>query len=193
MQTSEDTLIAQSRLGDQQAIAELVGRHYPSSLQVARRILRHTEDAQDAVQMAYFLALRRLATFRGEASFKTWISRIVMNCCLLQLRESRRRATWVRLDDPQGAHVPAVLPSHAPNQEKAAWNRELSSAISAAVAELPQHLREAYTMFEFSGLSLAEVSSALGLTLSATKTRLFRARAGVRRSLQPVWTRRPGR
>lgn len=192
-ETSEATLIAESKQGDQRAIAELVGRHYPASLQVARGFLRHTEDAQDAVQMAYFLALRSLETFRGEASFRTWISRIVMNCCLLQLREARRRKTWVCLDGRQGGHGADLLPSRAPTPEKTAWGHEISSAFSSAVASLPKHLRDAYTLFEISGQSLAEVASALGLSVPATKTRVFRARAGIRRSLQPVWSSRRGR
>jgi RNA polymerase sigma-70 factor (ECF subfamily) len=143
--------------------------------------------------MAYFLALRRLETFRGEASFKTWISRIVVNCCLLQLREARRRASWVRLDDRRGNIGPTILPSHAPTPERATWSREISSAFSAAVAKLPKHLRDAYTLFEISGMSLAEVASKLELSVSATKTRVFRARAGIRRSLQPVWSGRGAR
>ena len=192
-ETPEATLITESQQGGQRAIAELVRRHYPASLQLARGFLRQTEDAQDAVQMAYFLALRRLETFRGEASFKTWINRIVVNCCLVQLREARRRVTWVRLDDFHGTQVPGILASHAPTPEKATWSHEISSAISAALAKLPEHLREAYTLFEISGLSLAEVASALGLSVSATKTRVFRARAGIRRSLQPVWSGRRGR
>lgn len=185
--TDEGTLIALSKQGDQRAIAELVGRHYPASLQFARGFLRHTEDAQDAVQTAYFVAFRRLETFRGEASFRTWISRIVVNCCLRKMREAGRK-TWVRLEDCYGRQGQDILPSRAPTPEKSAWCREIASAFSAALAGLPTHLREAYTLFEISGLSLGEVALTLGLSLSATKTRVFRARAGIRRSLQPVWS-----
>src|SRR5271168_2427804 len=145
--TSDDILIGQSKQGDQRAMEELVNRHYPASLQFARGFLRYTEDAQDAVQVAYFMAFRRLEHFRGEASFKTWITRIVVNCCLLQLREARRRVTWVRLEDLNGAQGPDILPSNAPTPEKAAWCREISTAFSTAVARLPEHLREAYTLF----------------------------------------------
>jgi RNA polymerase sigma-70 factor (ECF subfamily) len=189
-ETSEATLIAESKQGDQRAIAELIGRYYPASLRFARSLLHHTEDAQDAVQMAYFLALRRLGTFRGEASFKTWISRIVVNCCLLQVREARRRVKWIQLESPQGTRGLAIPACCAPTPETAAWSREISSAFSAAVAKLSKSLREPYTLFEVSGLPLTEVASTLGLTLSAAKTRVFRARAQVRRSLQPVWAQR---
>jgi len=181
---TELELIAQSKQGNQHAIAELVRRHYTASLHLAHGILRRTEDAQDAVQVAYFLAIRQIEHFRGESSFKTWINRIVVNCCLLELREPRRRMTWVPVEE-QG---PELFPSRAPSPEKSAWCREISSAFSAAVAKLPENLREAYTLFTISGLSLREVAEALGLSIPATKTRLFRARAGMRVSLQPVWS-----
>jgi RNA polymerase sigma-70 factor (ECF subfamily) len=189
----ETELIARCRQGDQPAIAELFRRHYGASLRRARGILRQPDDAQDAVQTGFFLAFRHLGDFRGEASFKTWITRIVVNCCLLQLREARRRATWVPLEDRYGMRGTDILPSGAPTPEKSAWCGEISSALSVAVANLPQHLREAYTLFAISGLPLREVAMALGLTVSATKTRLFRARAGIRMSLKPVWSVRRAR
>jgi RNA polymerase sigma-70 factor (ECF subfamily) len=186
-ETPEAELIARSKQGHQEAIAELFRRHYPASLHLAWGILRQPDDAQDAVQTAYFLAFRRLEKFRGESSFKTWVTRIVVNCCLLQLREARRRKTWAQLDErqqPQGAELPA---SRTPNPEKSVWCGEISSAFSTAVARLPKNLREPYTLFTVAELPLQEVATALGLTISATKTRLFRARAWMRMSLKPVW------
>lgn len=183
---NETELIDLGRRGEEDAITELFQRHYAASLQLARGILHHSDEAQDAVQVAYFLAFRRLDNFRGESSFKTWISRIVVNCCLLQLREARRRMNWVQLE-PQRADA---IASHGLTPEKAAWGREISTAFSSAVARLPQHLRETYTLFAISGLSLREVAVTMGLSISATKTRLFRARAGLRSSLEPVWSGR---
>jgi RNA polymerase sigma-70 factor (ECF subfamily) len=188
--SSEPALIAHGRQGDQDAIAELFRRHYPRSLKLASGILRHHDDAQDAVQSAFFLAFRRIGTFRGDASFKTWITRIVVNCCLLQLRTARNRVTWVQLEDRNGERRPDLFTSQAPTPEKSAWCEEIASAFSGAISRLPKHLREAYILFTLSELSLQEVASSLGLTVSATKTRLFRARAGLRTSLQPFWSGR---
>jgi RNA polymerase sigma-70 factor (ECF subfamily) len=193
MSIPEAELIDRSKAGDQQAISELFHRHYSASVRLAYGILRHADDAQDAVQAGFFLAFRRLENFRGEASFKTWITRIVVNCCLLQLREARRRTNWVRLEERNGVRGMDLLPSHGPTPEKFTWCREISSAFSAAVARLPEHLREAYTLFAISGMSLREVAETLDLSISATKTRLFRARAGIRMSLRPVWTDRRAR
>ena len=169
--TSEAELIAQSKQGDQEAIAELFRSHYASSVRLAYSILRHPDDAQDAVQLV------QAAVVDG----------------LLQLREARRRATWVGLEGRNGTQGTELMPSQTPTPEKSAWCREISSAFFAAVARLPKHLRDTYTLFEISGLSLREVATALGLTIAATKTRLFRARAGLRISLQPVWSLRRAR
>src|SRR5580704_4795411 len=94
----EPDLIAAAKLGDGAAIAELFERHYPSSLGVARRILRSEEESQDAVQSAYLSAFRHLRSFRGDAAFKTWITRIVTNHCLMRLRQPWRRVTRINLE-----------------------------------------------------------------------------------------------
>jgi RNA polymerase sigma-70 factor (ECF subfamily) len=186
-ETPEAELIATGKQGHQEAIAELFRRHYPSSLRLAGGILHQPEDAQDAVQTAYFLAFRRLESFRGDSSFKTWISRIVLNCCLRQLRDPARRRMWVNLEDRIGVRGTELLASQTPNPERSTSCAEISSALSKAVARLPRALREAYLLFTVSELPLQEVATSLGLTVSATKTRLFRARAGLRSSLRPVW------
>jgi RNA polymerase sigma-70 factor (ECF subfamily) len=184
-ETTESELIANSREGDAGGIEELLHRHYPSSMRVARNILRQEDDAEDAVQAAYFVAFRRLENFRGESSFKTWITRIVVNCCLLQLRDARNRLNWVQMEDWNGVQGAA---SQFSSPEQHAWSREIGSALSTAMARLPKHLREPYTMFTVAELSLQEIAGTLGLTMAATKTRLFRARAWMRTSLEPVWT-----
>ena len=188
-ETAEATLIDRSKRGDQNAIGELFRRHYSQALKVATAILRRDEDARDAVQSAFLLAFRRIGSFRGESSFKTWITRIVVNCCLLQLR-TRNRATLVQFEDRNGSCGSDALISKSPTPEVSAWCSEVGAAVSRAVSMLPKHLQEPYTLFTFSGCPLEEVAALLGLTVAATKTRLFRARAGMRMSLQPIWAGR---
>jgi RNA polymerase sigma-70 factor (ECF subfamily) len=118
---------------------------------------------------------------------------MVVNCCLLQIREARRRGSWVQLEGQGGQHHTDRLPSSLPTPEKYTWGREIAAALSYALARLPKHLRETYTLFTEAEMSLHEVASTMGLSLSATKTRIFRARAGLRTSLQPVWAGRRAR
>src|SRR5260370_8270455 len=86
----EPELMADCKRGDKAAMTELFGRHYASSLRVARGILRSEEESQDAVQSAYASALKYLHSFRGDATFRTWITRIVMNHSLARLHQPRR-------------------------------------------------------------------------------------------------------
>jgi len=183
---SDLELVLQSRCGETGALAELFERYYMSSVCVARGILRSDEDAQDAVQVAFFSAFRHLSAFRGDSSFKTWITRIVVNCCLMQLRASRRRALWVRLDYLEAGQGQKFLASRSPSPEDFASRGEIASACSGAVSKLPPHLREAFTLYADLGLSVKEVAAALGVTLPAAKTRIFRARTRLQGDLQAM-------
>src|SRR5689334_9034730 len=89
MQPDRDSeLIANAWRGDKQALSELFERHYPYCLRVARRFLRTNEEAYDTVQTAYLAAFQHFGSFRGDAQFKTWITRIVKNQCFMYLRRA---------------------------------------------------------------------------------------------------------
>ena len=134
----EPELIDACKLGDSAAGAELLDRHYASSLRLARGILRSEEESQDAVQSAYVSALRHICKFRGDATFKTWITRIVMNECLARLRERGRRRDWVSLDDRSRIAERTMLASEAPTPEKLTLCQEIATALSNAAASLPK-------------------------------------------------------
>ncbi len=182
----EQELISRGRRGDSAALDELFGRNYRGSLRVARRILSSEEESQDAVQSAYFDAFQRFHTFRGDATFRTWITRIVVNRCLGLLRDSWRRRTSGNLSHLEQYGGLDAFQSHEPSPEEAAWCGEISTVHTQAVSALPRTLRETYSLYFESGLTLFEVAENLGLTLAAAKSRIFRARDAVRVSLQPV-------
>jgi len=190
LQKLEPDLMAACKQGNREAIGELFERHYPSSLRVARAILRSDAESQDAVQAAYLSALRHLDHFREDAKFKTWITRIVVNCCLMQIRERTHRLRWVHPQDVEQAGSISILASPAPTPEQAASGREIASAHSRALAKLPRHWRQIYVLREVLGLSLKQAAAKLGVTEAAAKTRLFRARARMRGLLRPVWVSR---
>ena len=183
----ERDLIVAGKRGDKAAIAELFERHYPSSLSVARGILRSEEESQDAVQSAYLSAFRHLHTFRGDASFKTWIGRIVTNHCLMTLRQPWLRIHRVDLDSLAANGTSPVLTCPAPNPERATFSREIARTLADAAAMLPKHFREVFHLYAILGLTVREVAAATGLSLPAAKSRLFRAQARLREQLQPVW------
>lgn len=180
----ESLLIAQSKDGNQEAITELVSRHYTTSLRVARSILRNEQESEDAVQAAYTNAFRCLETFREDARFSTWITRIVVNQSIMRLRRLQR-ARCVSLDEltPERG-LTRFFTSHDPSPEDVARRREISMVVLHAVSRLPLTLRQAYTLHALNGLSLDEVANKLGLSVAAAKTRVFRARSALRSRLE---------
>jgi RNA polymerase sigma-70 factor, ECF subfamily len=177
-------LITESRNGDMEAMAELFRRHYPRSISLARRILPARDESSDAVQSAYLSAFRNFNSFRGDSSFKTWIARIVVNHCLMHLRKSARWRRFVNLDDCDSGSAPVVVRDMKPTPEDLMQNREMCRMLGETTARLPLPLRETFTLFVISGLSIAETAKELSLTVPATKTRLFRARSFMRSALK---------
>jgi DNA-directed RNA polymerase specialized sigma24 family protein len=111
-----------------------------------------------------------------------------MNQCLMQLRQRWFGIQRVALDALPADGRSGLLASNAPTPEKSAFCWEIASAISKAAARLPKHLGEVFYLHAVSGLTVNEVAEATGLTLSAAKSRLFRAQVRMRQHLQPVWS-----
>ena len=176
-------LIADSRNGDVDAMAELFQRHYASSLRLACRILG--DDSLDAVQSAYLSAFRNFASFRGDSSFKTWLTKIVTNQCLVHLRKSSRRR-WVSLDQSLPGSAPPTIIDKAPTPEDLAVSADILRKVLDTAGRLPRRLRDVFVLSAIGGLSMAETAEALGLTLPATKTRMFRARSVIRSELRDI-------
>lgn len=172
--------------GQWDTINQLFSQHYKASLRTAYRILRSKEDSEDAVQTAYCAAFKDFQTFRGESSFNTWITRIVVNCCLTQLRERRSRP-HVRLDD-----ISRTLPleSQTVTPEALCYLRELQAAHRHAASKLPGSLHDVYAPCVIADEAFAKVTRHLGLSTGAAKSRLFRARKKVERTLRPIIQRR---
>jgi RNA polymerase sigma-70 factor (ECF subfamily) len=166
-----------------ESLDELLKRHYSSSLRVAKSILREENEAADAVQAAYGNALKHLSAFREESSFGTWIRRIVVNQCLMRLRQLRRTPT-VSIDDiPYEPSVPVFASSRLPGPDEVFEQRETAAAIQRALGTLPDTLRKAWTLHELEGLNMRDLSNALGISVAAAKSRLFRARLELRQLL----------
>lgn len=172
-------------------LEELLGQHYPAALRLARSILREDDEAADAVQSAFGNVLRSLVNFREESSFSTWLNRIVVNQCLMRLRQLRRHPA-VSMDamvvEPRQV---LYASSRLPGPHEVLEQREAAEAIERAVHGLPDRLRDAWVLHEYEGLDLRGLSETLGISISAAKSRLFRARAELRRLLTNILGPRP--
>ena len=164
-------------------MGELFRRNYTLSIAVARRFLPLKDESSDAVQSAYLLACRNFDSFRGESSFRTWMRRIVINECLMRLRRQGRHQTVHSVDAIDDVSNRMSLSSGPTTPEQLLFRREIRKAFSEATDRLPASWREVITRCALSGISVSEMAQALGLSLAATKSRLFRARSQMRTDL----------
>jgi RNA polymerase sigma-70 factor (ECF subfamily) len=180
-------LLARLRRGDESAFDELTRRHAARMLAVARRMLRSEEDARDAVQEAFLQAFKSLDGFHGNARLSTWLHRIVVNAGLMRLR-TRKRKPEHAIDDllPQfdetGHFSREVEPIELP--DGALERRELRTTVRRCIDLLPEPYRAVIVLRDIEELDGDETAAALGLTVSAVKSRLHRARQALRTLLQ---------
>ncbi|MGE3276513.1 MAG: RNA polymerase sigma factor [Vicinamibacterales bacterium] len=175
---SDEDLVGRVLAGDAHLFEVLMRRHNPRVFRTVRAILRNDEDCEDAMQQTYINAYRALGTFRRDARFSTWLTRIAVNDALLRLRQRDRR---------QEAPLPTVEATapqvHAPNPEHAAYAAELGRVLETAIDALPDGHRLVFVLRELEGMSTAEVAESLDLKEDTVKTRLHRARASLRHDL----------
>jgi len=183
-------LVRSAQQGDQAAFTDLVNRHYQSCIKLARSILRDYEDAEDEVQNAYTKAFLHLAGFEGNSRFSTWLSRIVVNQCLMRLRQLRR-ANFTYLDDPGADENQPRFELRDPteNPEQRYGRNEVASILSVEVNRIPHLLRKPLLLRETMRLPLTEVAHRLDISEAAAKSRLLRAR----RELRDRLTKHQGR
>ena len=167
---SDEELVRRSAARDRSAFEALVTRHGGALLRFAARTCGSGSDAADALQEALLDAWRGAATFRGDASARTWLYQIVLHACR---RSARRRSGEPASHDPleEAASLPA---EDAPEERVGA--RQVGAAIERALAGMPADFREVLLLRDVEGLSGEEAAAALDLELGAMKSRLHRAR-----------------
>jgi RNA polymerase sigma-70 factor (ECF subfamily) len=182
---SDSELVSLARQGSEAAFGELVLRHGRAMQQTALSILRNREEAEDEAQNAWYKAWRHLGRFEGESRFSTWMTRIVINQCLMRLREERR-ARFVYLDEPRpGEEHPLMeLRDAEEGPENGLGRREVHSLVRREISRIPRTLRGTLLMRDVAERPMPEVAVELGISLSAAKSRLLRARSELRSRLE---------
>lgn len=170
------------------ATVEEVFRLYgPRVYNLARRLLGSDADAEDVTQDVLLQVIRKLPTFRGEAAFPTWLHRVTVNAAL-SYRQKRASREQRLVHDPldklfeNGSH-PAPVRNWSVGPEDQALGHETQALIEQAIAELPENYRDVFVLADVEGLANAEIAAMLGLSVSAVKNRLHRARLLMRHAL----------
>ena len=173
-------LVSKARAGDEAAFRTLVQRYRNHVRAVAHSFLHNHEDSWDASQEVFIKAYRSLGSFRGEASFKSWLLRITANHCKDLLK--KRRVDTVPLDEaigPEGDRGPAG----ATKQVEAA---ELGRMIEKALGTLPPIHRDAIVFREYQGLTYDEMAVVMGCNLGTVMSRLHHARKKLQEALKSM-------
>ena len=173
-------LVAAAKDGDRTAFDELVKATYADTYTLAYRLTGDEEDARDVVQEAYLRAFRGLKKFRGDAQFSTWMYRITANCASTALGRRRRERHDQLADD-------APLPDERPylDPQARADASSLRDRVSEALESLPPKLRAVVVLRDIYDLPHDAIAAELGISESAAKVRLHRARRKLREQVFP--------
>lgn len=184
---SDLKLVEQVLGGMPEAYSELVCRHQASIYQMTLNWVGASDDADDLAQMVFLKAFRSLHLFQGKAQFSTWLYRICMNCCY-DWSKARKRwdnevgydAWWAQLSADD------VLFGHEIATDQWVIDREIQKALEAALQKLTPEFRAVIVLREQDGLSYDEIARVVGCEGGTVKSRIFRARAQLRKLLAPI-------
>jgi RNA polymerase sigma-70 factor (ECF subfamily) len=180
----EHLLVAAAKSGDATAFEELVNRYERKIFRLTMNITRNREDAEDAMQEAFLKAYSHLNTFQEDSRFYTWLVRIAANEALMRLR--KRRPNQVSLDEPiEGDDdlMPREIEDWRPSPEQRYAQSEMHEILDQVIEHLEPDFRVVFVLRDVEELSTEETAAAVGISVSAVKSRLLRARLKLRQKL----------
>ena len=182
---TDDQLVTMAQTGNDQAFADLIRRHQSSCTKLALSILRDRQDAEDEVQNAMWKAFEHIGQFQRDAKFSTWLTRIVVNQCLMRLRQARR-ARFLYIDDTQiGEEIATLeLPDLRRSPEQELGQSEVAVVLQREINRIPPLLRKVFQLRDIQQMPMPEVASELGISVAAAKSRLLRARVELRQRME---------
>lgn len=183
--SQESQLIESIRRGDQRAFDQLFDLYSKKTFQIAYRLLRDRDEAEDTVQEVFLTLIQKAHTFRGNSQFSTWLHRLTINAALARLRRLKRRKE-VSYEDflPQfqedGHHQVRPVVDWSREVEERSTSEDLQQILARALEQLKPVHKAVVVLSDLEGFSDQEIAKSLGVTKSTVKTRLHRARLFLR-------------
>jgi RNA polymerase sigma factor (sigma-70 family) len=181
---SDMYLVAAAKGGDHQAYAELCRRHSKQIFRTVLRITRDVADAEDTLQEALLKAYIHLGGFEGRSAFSSWLTRIAINAALMLSRKKRSQPVYSfeSGSDVDDFKFPEPMETSY-NPEESCIQNALEDELDHAIRNLSPTLRAVMQIRYREDASLSEIAEILGISESAVKSRLVRARSKIRRHL----------
>lgn len=174
MRDPDEELVRRVGVGDKRAAAELVRRHLPKMVGLARRMLGNHAEAEDVAQDVFLRVWKHANAWRpGQAKFETWMHRVAMNLCLDRLRRSGR----------QGGEVSPETPDRRASATRALDDRQRRERVRDALQRLPERQRAALVLCYYQERSNIEAAEILGVSVDALESLLSRARRSLKSAL----------
>ncbi|BAD39166.1 RNA polymerase ECF-type sigma factor [Symbiobacterium thermophilum IAM 14863] len=185
MSPRDETLAFAAQQGDMDAFAALVERHKGRVYRTLYQVVGDAADAQDLAQEVFVKVFRNLGSYRGDAAFTTWLHRVTLNVAFDWLRARKRRPLTVPLEPPPGEeeHRQADLPSPEAGPEELTLREERRRRLRDAIDRLSPDYKEVVLLYHFYHLSYQQIADRLGVPVRTVETRLYRARANLKRML----------
>ena len=176
LQLDDDfSLIQRFIEGDESTFKTLVQRHKDKIRNIIYLALNSNDAVDDIAQDVLITIYKNLKSFRFESQFSTWLYRITVNKCRDHLRKVRIRSIFTPIKD--GEEDPVYIPSME--------NKDISEIVHNAISKLPEKLRLPLLLKDIEGLSYQEIAEAVDCEIGTVKSRIFRAREGLRELLKP--------
>lgn len=183
---SDLQLIERFGQGCQASFEELVGRYETKAYNLALRLTRNPEDAEEVLQDVFVTVYRKVSGFEGKAKFSSWLYRITVNAAFMKLRKRKQNKSislTEMLPQIQNKAIEQDIAFGA-RADSRAVHGEIRDALRAAIDRLPEEYRAVFMLRDVDGLSNQEVGKLLKLTTPAVKSRLHRARMMLRKKLK---------
>jgi RNA polymerase sigma-70 factor, ECF subfamily len=169
----EAVWLAEARRGDKTAFGNLIEAYQTPVFNLAYRMLGNAGEAEEAAQEAFIRAYTRLDTYNPEHKFSTWMLSIASNYCIDMIR--KRRMQLLSIDEPLPSH-PALMSEQRLGPEAQAVSQEQAQMVQRLMDSLAPDYRQAVALRYWYDLSYEEIAEVMDTTVSAVKSRLFRAR-----------------
>jgi RNA polymerase sigma-70 factor (ECF subfamily) len=179
--TSETQLIARAQRGDEEAFAALYEIHKRRVYSLCLRMTGDTAEAEDLAQEAFLQLFRKIATFRGESAFSTWLHRLVVNAVLMHLR--KKGLQQVPLDDTDNSQEDAVKREYGDDDRRLLGSVD-RLALSRAIEQLPPGYRSVFVLHDVEGYEHNEIAQIMDCSVGNSKSQLHKARLKLREALR---------